>query len=161
MGLFDFLKGVGRKLNPGAESQEIKDLINRQLPGQIDSLNVSFQAGGTVKLFGAAKTQSAREKAVLLAGNHDGVEKVDDGMTVAAPLQQQAAQAQAAAPAAQPAEMYRIEKGDTLSKIAQAKYGDSNAWRELFEANREVIEDPDKIYPGQQIRVPKRTAASA
>jgi nucleoid-associated protein YgaU len=155
MGLFDFLKNAGRKLNPGQEAQEIKDHINRQLPGQIDGLNVSFD-GSTAKLFGQARSQSAREKAVLLAGNHDGVDRVDDGMTVSAQTTAQQTAATQQARAEQQAAFYTIQKGDSLSKVAKEKYGDANAWRDLFEANREVIEDPDKIYPGQTIRIPAR-----
>lgn len=156
MGIFDFLKGVGLgpKLNPGQEAQEIKDEINRQIPGQIDGLNVSYGEDHTVKLFGAAKSQAAREKAVLIAGNHDGVERVDDQLTISSTtMAQQAAAAQATAAAT----FYTIQKGDSLSKIAKEKYGDVAAWKELYEANKEVIgSDPDKIFPGQQIRVPAR-----
>lgn len=152
MGLFDFLKNVGRKVNPGQESAEIKSAISSALGAQVSNLNVSW-TDGTVKLFGVATSHAAREKAVLIAGNHDGVEKVDDQMTVSdATLQQQAQTAQAA-PAA--STFYTVQKGDSLSKIAGATLGDANKWRDLFEANREVIEDPDKIYPGQQIRIPK------
>ena len=51
-------------------------------------------------------------------------------------------------------EYYVIEKGDTLSHIAKRYYGKASRWKDLFEANREVIQDPDKIFPGQKIRVP-------
>ena len=138
-------------------AQEIKKHINQQLPVQIDGFNVSFD-GTTAKLFGQAKTQMAREKAVLLAGNHDGVDRVDDGRTVVAQTtaQQVAATQQAQAAAPQQATFYQIKSGDSLSKIAKEKYGDANAWHDLFEANREVIGDPDKIYPGQTIRIPAR-----
>ena len=162
MGIFDFLKdlGVGRKLNPGQEAQEIKTEINARLAGQVDGLNVSFGEDGTVKVFGAARTQAAREKAVLIAGNHDGVKRVDDQMTVsAASVQQQvaASQAQAAQQAAAQAEFYTVKAGDSLSKIAGAKYGEVGAWQEIFNANKEVIgDDPDKIYPGQRLRIPAR-----
>ncbi len=154
MGLFDFLKNAGHKLNAGQEAQEIKDLINRQLPGQISGLNVSFD-GSTAKLFGQARDHGAREKAVLLAGNHDGVDHVDDQMTVVAQTTAQQAATTPAAPTAQ-GSFYQIQSGDSLSKIAKEKYGDANAWHDLFEANREVIGDPDKIYPGQTIRIPAR-----
>lgn len=151
MGIFDFLKGMGRgpKLNPGQEAQEIRDKINAQLPGQIDGLNVSYGEDHTVRLFGTAKTQAARESAVLIAGNHDDVTRVDDQIGVA----------QAAGAASAQAEFYTIQEGDSLSKIAKAKYGDVNAWQTLHQENRAVIGDnPDKIYPGQQIRIPARQA---
>lgn len=49
-----------------------------------------------------------------------------------------------------------IQKGDTLSKIAKQFYGDANAYQQIFEANKEVIQNPDKIFPGQKIRIPKK-----
>ena len=153
MGLFDFIKNAGRKLNPGQEAQEIKDLLTRSLGAQISNLNVSW-AGGTAKVFGVATSHAAKEKAVLLTGNHDGVDKVDDQITVAAAsLGQQATTVQATQTVQ--SEFYTIKAGDSLSKIAGAKMGDTDKWKQLFEANREVVEDPDKIYPGQTIRIPK------
>jgi nucleoid-associated protein YgaU len=51
---------------------------------------------------------------------------------------------------------YTIVKGDTLSKIAHAEYGESKLWRKIFEHNKNVIKDPDKIYPGQVITLPPK-----
>jgi nucleoid-associated protein YgaU len=51
---------------------------------------------------------------------------------------------------------YTIDKGDTLSKIAKAHYGNANAWKQIFEANRDVIDDPDRIFPGQVIKLPPK-----
>jgi nucleoid-associated protein YgaU len=53
------------------------------------------------------------------------------------------------------AKTYEIKSGDTLSAIAQRHYGNANEWRKIYEANRNVIEDPDKIYPGQKITLPQ------
>jgi len=51
---------------------------------------------------------------------------------------------------------YTIVKGDTLSKIAREEYGDAKLWRKIFELNKDVIEDPDKIFPGQVITLPPK-----
>jgi nucleoid-associated protein YgaU len=51
---------------------------------------------------------------------------------------------------------YTIEKGDTLSKIAKEHLGRSSAWKQIFEANRDVIDDPDRIFPGQVIKLPAK-----
>jgi nucleoid-associated protein YgaU len=51
---------------------------------------------------------------------------------------------------------YTIAKGDTLSKIARDEYGDAKLWRKIFEHNKDVIKDPDKIYPGQVISLPPK-----
>ena len=108
--------------------------------------------GGAVTLGGQVDSQATKEKVVLLAGNVKGVEKVDDaGLTVK--------------PAPEPPKepepefaFYTIVSGDSLWKIAAKFYGNGAKWNALFEANREVIQDPDKIYPGQVIRVPKKAS---
>ncbi len=137
MGIFKFLKEIGKKVLPGREADEIKADIRESLGSQVKDLNVAFD-DGTVTISGNVDSQSTKEKAVLLAGNVEGVEKVSDLLTIEI----------------QPV-FYTIQKGDSLSKIAQQKYGDPMKWKALFEANREVIKDPDLIYPGQQIRIPE------
>src|SRR5688572_10125519 len=59
------------------------------------------------------------------------------------------------AAAASPMNTYVVVKGDSLSKIAQRAYGDGGKWRKIYEANRDVIKDPDLIYPGQSLRIPE------
>jgi len=51
---------------------------------------------------------------------------------------------------------YTIVKGDTLSKIAKEEYGDAKLWRKIYEHNKDVIKDPDKIFPGQTIALPPK-----
>ncbi|MCW4456046.1 LysM peptidoglycan-binding domain-containing protein [Flavobacterium sp. MXW15] len=53
-------------------------------------------------------------------------------------------------------QQYTVQKGDSLSKIAKQHLGDANAWKRIFEANRDVLDDPDKIFPGQTLRLPPR-----
>jgi nucleoid-associated protein YgaU len=53
------------------------------------------------------------------------------------------------------ARTYTVVKGDSLSKIAKQYYGSANKWRQIYEANRDVIKDPDLIYPGQSLRIPE------
>jgi len=50
---------------------------------------------------------------------------------------------------------YTVVRGDSLSKIAKHQYGDGNRWRTIYEANRDLIKDPDLIYPGQSLRIPE------
>ena len=141
MGLFDFAKDMGRKLfskNDDAPA-EIAKHIAADNPG-IDDLKVSFDSG-TVNLSGTASSAEAVEKAVLMAGNVEGVEQVNiDGLK--APAVEEKAQ------------YYVIERGDTLSGIAKKHYGNAMDYPKIFEANREVIKDPDLIFPGQKIRIP-------
>lgn len=153
MGLLDFLKDAGEDLfggKKGDEADAIRKKIEKELGSNVENIGVLYK-DGRVELHGKAKSQAAKEKAALLAGNVKGVNSVnDDGLTVAG---QPATPA--SAPVAAPATTYyTIEKGDTLSKIANRFYGDPQKYHDLFDANREVIQDPDKIYPGQKIRIP-------
>lgn len=54
-------------------------------------------------------------------------------------------------------ETYTVQKGDSLSKIAKATLGDANAWKKIFDANQDVLDDPDKIFPGQVLKLPPKT----
>ena len=62
--------------------------------------------------------------------------------------------ASSTAPAAEVHETYEVKSGDSLSKIAKRVYGDAKSWKRIFEANTDVIKDPDKIYPGQKLKIP-------
>jgi nucleoid-associated protein YgaU len=147
MGVFDFIRNIGKSILPGNEGPAIQADITKLLGSQVDNLKVEYD-DGLVRLSGLVDSVAAKQKAVLLAGNVKGVEKVnDDGLQV-----------KPQPPAAPPEPeftFYTIVSGDSLSKIAKKYYGDAMKWKTLFEANREVIQNADLIYPGQVIRVPK------
>ena len=141
MGLFDFAKGMGKKLfeSDDEAAAKIKDALNSDNPG-ISGLDVKYD-DGKVALSGKADSAEAMEKAVLIAGNVQGVTDVDVSALEA--------------PAPQPDVMYyTVQEGDSLSKIAKQYLGDAMAYPKIFEANKEVIKDADLIYPGQKIRIP-------
>ena len=145
MGLFDFARGMGKKLFDSDDEapSKIKDEIESDNPG-VEGLDVGY-SGGKVTLKGRAKSAEAMEKAVLMAGNVEGVEDVDvSGMEAPEPSPD--------------VFYYTVQSGDTLSKIAKTYLGDAMAYTTIFEANREVIKDADKIYPGQKIRIPEGKA---
>ena len=109
---------------------------------QVEGLDVSYDAPSTtVTVSGVAADQATREKVVLCCGNVQSVSAVNDLMTVK----------QAAEPQAQ---WYTVAKGDNLSKIARQFYGDPNKYPRIFEANKPMLTHPDKIYPGQVLRIP-------
>lgn len=156
MGLFGFAKDIGRRLFNADENaaEEIKEHIIANNPG-VKDLEVEYD-DGFVTLSGQCTNKEAFQKCVLMAGNVEGVKDV-----YATGLQAYVDPAAKAAPAATQAapgeedEYYVIQKGDSLWKIASKYYQDGNKWPQLFEANKEVILDPDKIFPGQKIRIPK------
>ncbi len=142
MGIFDFIKDVGSNiLGKGNEDKKIKELLNKELGDRITDLEVEFK-DSTVYLSGTCDSQATREKGILLAGNIKGVESVNDENFTAPAAEEEV-------------EFYTVQRGDSLSKIAKRYYGNAMKYPEIFEANREVIKDPDLIYPGQKLRIPK------
>ncbi len=141
MGLFDFVINQGKKLFGAGDdpAARIKQEIEAANPG-VKNLNVEFK-DGQVSLSGEAASADAMEKAVLIAGNVQGVSGVSADRLQAPPQSGKV-------------DYYVIQKGDTLSAIAKKFLGNASAYPKLFEANREVIKDPDLIYPGQKIRIP-------
>jgi nucleoid-associated protein YgaU len=145
MGLFDFVRNVGNKIFHRDEeaAQKIREHIEQNNPG-INNLGVEYDpATGKASLSGDAADPAALQKAVLMAGNVEGVAEVNvDKVKVKGTVEDVKV------------EYYIIKSGDTLSKIAKQYYGDANQYSRIFEANREVIKHPDKIFPGQKIRIP-------
>jgi nucleoid-associated protein YgaU len=64
--------------------------------------------------------------------------------------------ASSTAPATQMDEIYEVKSGDSLSKIAKRVYGNAKEWKKIFEANTDILKDPDKIYPGQKLKIPQK-----
>ena len=145
MGLFDFLKhGEHKTYNDTVAETQLKQAVEALNLG-IKNLQISYK-DGLATISGVAPTQKDLEIARLTVGNHEGVHKVnDDGLTVAP---------QPATPDQQPGRMYTVKAGDTLSKIAKEELGDASKYPLLFDANKPMLKDPNKIYPGQVLRVP-------
>ncbi len=153
MGFFDFFKDAGKKLlGKGDDAEAIKNEIESsfdELP--IDGLVVEVD-DDSVTLAGVAKDQATKEKAILIAGNVEGIAAVNGDQLVT--LQQIAESNTREEEVFEPV-FYTIKKGDTLWGIAQDFYKDGSKYPLIVEANIEVIKDPDLIYPGQAIRIPE------
>ena len=170
MGIFDFVKTAGAKifgkkedkLDPGRGfSSHLKE-------NGIDPSSFKFTIEGEkVTVEGWVRDQDTREKAILIVGNVEGVAKVDDRLRIGSPP---SASAVAAAPAggsqtlargsasessSWTSRTYTVVSGDTLSGIAKKMYGNAAKYPVIFEANKPMLKDPDKIYPGQVLRVPE------
>lgn len=141
MGLLDFASDLGKKLfgKNDDPAEKIQHSIEDANPG-VSDLKVQFN-DGTVSLSGKAESAQAMEKAVLMAGNVRGVSNV-------------VIDALESPPASPEVQYYTVVKGDSLSGIAKRYYGNAMKYPKIFEANREVVKDPDLIYPGQKIRIP-------
>lgn len=167
MGMFDFVKSVGKKLgiggdDPAPDAGSLKKELDSHKLGT-DQVQVEVR-GDTAVLKGVVKDQSIFEKAIIAVGNTLGVSKVQaDELKVVAPESSvkldgnvdMTELVKAAAPAKQPV-FYTVKKGDNLSKIAEAQYGKGKAskYTVIFEANKPMLTHPDKIYPGQVLRIP-------
>jgi len=128
------------EMNKAAGAAIEKYIASQGLSAQ--GLDVAFDgASATVTVSGQAADQATREKIVLCCGNVNGVNKVNDMMTVSAPADE--------------SQYHLVERGDTLSKIAKQYYGNANDYPKIFEANKPMLSNPDKIYPGQLLRIPK------
>ncbi len=165
MGLMDFVKEAGEKLFGHGQAQAamteakaapsddakvqaanaaaadaILDYIKTQNLSAT-GLTVTYDgAMATVSVFGVAPDQATKERIVLCCGNVAGVAKVNDMMSVDQ--------------SAPEATYYTVVSGDNLSKISKASYGDPNKYMVIFEANKPMLSDPNKIYPGQKLRIP-------
>ena len=181
MGLFDFVRDAGEKIfgkkedhdaarkdQPGAKPgaapaggaaktgptwDEVREKALTQLLEKhgfgVTGLDVDV-AGERVTVSGKVPSQEVREKVVLVLGNTAGIAQVDDRLVV----ERKEPAGTAAAPKESEAQFYTVKPGDTLSKIAKQYYGNANKYPTIFEANRPMLQNPDKIYPGQVLRIP-------
>ena len=162
MGLMSFIKEAGEKLFGKSEAKaaqaapstedvaqlnakagEAIEAYVKNQGLQVASLDVKYDgASQTVTVSGEAPDQATKEKVLLCCGNVQNVAAVNDMLTVVQ-----------AAPEAQ---WYTVVKGDTLSKISKEHYGSPNEYMKIFEANKPMLSHPDKIYPGQVLRIPPK-----
>lgn len=148
MGMFSFIKEVGEKLFGGktvaqATSAEVEQALKskvEELGLKTDGLQISFD-NGQITLKGSTADQETREKIILAMGNNEGIAAIQEEIVIHAPP-------------SPPARFYTVVKGDNLSKISKAHYGDPNKYNKIFEANKPMLSHPDKIYPGQVLRIP-------
>ncbi len=137
MGLFDFAKEMGKKLN--AQMDLAKEISESGI--EVRDLKADFN-DGIADVSGVVNSNSDREKVILVVGNISGVEKVNDSITVENEGEKESM-------------FYMVKSGDSLSKIAKEFYGNAMKYMVIFEANKPMLTDPNKIYPGQVLRIPE------
>jgi nucleoid-associated protein YgaU len=149
MGLFSFIKNAGEKIfggneTPEEKAQKVKDHVSKY---GFDLSGVTFTANGdSIVVGGSAKNLDEKQKILATAGNVDGVDNVEDNLTLIEPLKFELPDFSKT--------MYTVKSGDNLSKISREVYGDPNKYPVIFEANKPMLSDPDKIYPGQVLYIP-------
>ncbi|MBO6637056.1 MAG: peptidoglycan-binding protein LysM [Roseitalea sp.] len=169
MGFFDFVKSAGKRLGFGDDDEANAEELKRELDSHglgTDAVQVEVK-GDTAVIRGAVEDQSIFEKAVVAVGNTLGISKVeaselkvvapDSGLKLDANADMNAIIA-AATPASEP-KFHTVEKGDTLWAISEKAYGNGSKYELIFEANTPMLTHPDKIYPGQVLRIPDIAAA--
>lgn len=162
MGIFKFIKDAGAKVfGAGKETKGVtaKVAVDKQYEESIENEKAARKLEETIRdlnlkvenikitinddlaiVSGQADKQSTREKVILIVGNVQGISRVEDNLTVENKEPESV--------------FHTVERGETLSKIAKEHYGNANKYPEIFEANKPMLKDPDKIYPGQVLRIP-------
>lgn len=158
MGLFSFIKDAGAKVfgigkttaqeatETAEKAAEVANEKATKLTNAVETLgfevldlNIEVD-GDNVTVWGQPNSQETREKVILVLGNTAGIATVDDKMVVVVEEPE--------------AQFHTVVSGDYLSKIAKKYYGDAMKYPVIFEANKPMLTDPDKIYPGQVLRIP-------
>lgn len=173
MGLLSFAKDAGEKIFGGGDSDEQKQKAIEEYIEKNNMFQDKVSArvdGSTIKLYGDVERAQTKAQLYLLAGNIEGVESVENHINIIKSAEQVAAPAEAPARKSERNESdekveleidedevryYNVKKGDTLSLIAQEFYGDPMQYPKIFEANKPMLTDPDKIYPGQKLIIPQ------
>ncbi|HEM7962225.1 TPA: peptidoglycan-binding protein LysM [Citrobacter koseri] len=148
MGLFNFVKDAGEKLWDAVTGNHDKDDLAKKVQEHLnetgipdaDKVNVQV-TDGKATVTGDGLSQEAKEKILIAIGNISGIGSVED-------------QVKTSAPAAE-SQFYTVKSGDTLSAISKQVYGNANLYNKIFEANKPMLKSPDKIYPGQVLRIPE------
>jgi nucleoid-associated protein YgaU len=143
------MKDAGEKIfggneSPAEKAQKVTDHVSQY---GFDLSDVNFTTeGDRIVANGTAKNLDEKQRILATAGNVAGIEGVEDNLKLREPLKFEMPDFSKT--------MYAVKSGDTLSKISREVYGDANQYKTIFEANRPMLKDPDKIYPGQVLYIP-------
>ena len=160
MGLFSFLKKAGANVlsNKAAKAVRTPEIIALEnevlrkqklilLDGVVSGMKSKIKNfeidlnDDRVTVYGQAPSMAVKEKVILALGNVGGIAAVDDRISVVKPAPESI--------------FHEVKKGDTLGKIAAKYYGDAKKYNKIFNANKPMLKDPNKIYPGQKLRIPQ------
>ena len=151
-GMIPFVKAAGRGLGKifGGDKKEAEEKLKKEVKSydlDTDGVDIHVDDDGVVTVKGEAVSQEMKEKIILAVGNVEGVGGVKDETKTKM--------------AGRESQFHTVVSGDTLSGISKKYYGTWKLYPEIFEANKPMLSDPDKIYPGQVLRIPAINTASA
>jgi nucleoid-associated protein YgaU len=162
MGIMDSFKNVfGGKSEPETDASVSPSQMLRDAGVDPGGLNFGFGSDGSFTISGQISDESDRQKILDTLSGVPGINSIDDRMTVAAappveeaPPEPATFETEETAPAAVGDRTYTVQSGDTLWKIAQEMYGDGSKYMKIFDANSDLLEHPDRIFPGQELAIP-------
>ena len=162
MGIMDSFKNVfGGKSDSEADATVSPSQMLRDAGVDPSGLNFGFGSDGSVTVSGQMSDESDRQTILDTLSGAPGISRIEDQMTVAGPepveeLQQEAvaADSEEPTPAAEQGRKYTVQSGDTLWKIAEEMYGNGSNYTKIFDANSDLLEHPDRIFPGQELVIP-------
>ena len=148
-GMIPFVKAAGRGLGAMIKGKMGAEKLKKEVDDLgLDTTGIEIEVDddGGVSLIGEAATQEMKEKIILAVGNVEGVGGVNDKSTARTGRESQ---------------FHTVVSGDTLGAISKKYYGTWRLYPEIFEANKPMLSHPDKIYPGQVLRIPAINTATS
>ncbi len=149
-GMIPFVKAAGRGLGAIFKGKDAEDKLKKEVDDLgLDSsgMDISVDDAGNVSVSGEAISQEMKEKVILAVGNVEGVGGVQDSAKTRI--------------GGRESQFHTVVSGDTLSAISKTYYGTWRLYPEIFEANKPMLSHPDKIYPGQVLRIPAIATANS
>jgi nucleoid-associated protein YgaU len=139
MGIWNFVKGAGKSVFNKKDAEPNADDLLAEIKAlglETEGLDIAIE-GDKVKVTGTAASQEMKEKIILAVGNVEGIAAVEDEVSGSDPV------------------FHEVQKGESLWAISSKTLGNGSRYMEIFEANKPMLSDPEKIYPGQNLRIPQ------
>ena len=149
-GMIPFVKAAGRGLGKMFGGKDAEETLKKEVESydlDTEGVDISVDDDGIVTVSGDAVSQEAKEKIILAVGNVEGIGGVKDEVSTKV--------------GGRESRFHTVVSGDTLSAISKTYYGTWKLYPEIFEANKPMLSHPDKIYPGQVLRIPDVKTASS
>lgn len=149
-GMIPFVKSAGRALGSIFKGKDAEETLKKEVKDyglDTSGVDIHVDEAGNVSVKGEAVSQEMKEKIILAVGNVEGVASVNDEAS--------------SKDKGRESRFHTVVKGDTLSAISKTYYGTWRLYPEIFEANKPMLSDPDKIYPGQVLRIPAIETATS